>query len=261
MTITVLTDNTAGGRFLAEHGLSYIIEHNNKKILFDTGHSDVFLKNAEKLNIDIHHSIDLVVLSHGHWDHGDGLQYLDNKTLLTHPGSFIKRYRKNDHSNIGLALSKKELEQKFNLITSDKPYHISKNIYFLGEIPRKNNFEAQTTSFVDENGKPDFVNDDSAMAVIQDKEIIVITGCSHAGICNITDYAKKVCGLDKVKAVIGGFHLKHIDNQTERTIQYFDDQHIKNLYPSHCTELPALAAFYEKFEIKQVKTGMRIHFE
>ena len=66
MKITVLTENTAGGKFLAEHGLSYLIEIDDQKILFDTGHSDVFLKNASQLGIDIQTEVETVVLSHGH---------------------------------------------------------------------------------------------------------------------------------------------------------------------------------------------------
>ncbi|MBA7567618.1 hypothetical protein ES708_09333 [subsurface metagenome] len=256
MKLTVLTENVAGGKFLAEHGLSYRIESDGQSILFDTGHSDVFLKNAEKLRLNIYEEIKTVVLSHGHWDHGDGLQFIENKTLITHPSAFIKRYQKSKHSNIGLALSAKELEQKFNLIASDKPYEISENIIFLGEIPRLNDFEGQTTPFIDENGMPDFVPDDSAVAIIQNNELIVVTGCSHSGICNITEHAKKVTGINRVKAVIGGFHLKHNNRQTESTIQYFKNQKIENIYPSHCTELPALAAFYNKFGVQQVKTGM-----
>ena len=80
MKLTVLTENLAGGRLLAEHGLSYLIEHDEKTILFDTGHSNVFLKNAERMGIDIHDKVDVVVLSHGHWDHGDGLHFLENST-------------------------------------------------------------------------------------------------------------------------------------------------------------------------------------
>ena len=93
MKLSVLTENTAGAYFFAEHGLSYFIEYDNKKILFDTGASDVFLKNAEKLKIDIN-SADCIVLSHGHWDHGNGLKYLQNKPLICHPTVFFKRYRK-----------------------------------------------------------------------------------------------------------------------------------------------------------------------
>ena len=74
MKLSVLSENTAGGSFLAEHGLSYFIEVNETKILLDTGHSDVFKLNAQKLGIDIDKVVDVVVLSHGHWDHGGRLR-------------------------------------------------------------------------------------------------------------------------------------------------------------------------------------------
>ncbi len=260
MKLFVLTENTAGSDFLAEHGLSYFIEYDGKKILFDTGHSKVYLKNAMKLGINLQIDTDIIVLSHGHWDHGDGLQYINNKSLLTHPSAFIKRYHKNDTENIGLKLHKKELERNFNLITTDKPFRITSNIIYLGEIPRLNDFEAQSTSFVDEDGNEDFVSDDSALAVIKDNVLVIITGCSHSGICNIVEYAKKVCGIDQVEAVIGGFHLKKNDLQTKKTIQYFKDQKIEKVFPSHCTELPALTALFNSFGTTQVKTGMEFKF-
>ncbi len=260
MKLTVLTENVAGHDFIAEHGLSYFIECDEKKILFDTGHSDVFLQNANKLGIDIHAETELIVLSHGHWDHGDGLQYLENKTLLTHPASFMTRYHKNDTSGIGLALKKNELEKKFKLVTSDKPYYISNNIVYLGGIPRMNDFESLTTPFEDENGNGDFVPDDSALAIVENDRLVIVTGCSHSGICNITDYAMKVTGMKKVKAILGGFHLKGDDLQTKKTIQHLKQLNIECVYPSHCTELPALADFYNEFGIRQVKTGMTFNF-
>lgn len=260
MKITILTENSAGSGFLAEHGLSYLIGHEGGKILFDTGHTDIFIKNANTLGIDIQKEVDMVVLSHGHWDHGDGLQYIDNKTLITHPEVFIKRFRKKDNSNIGLKLSKSDIEQKFKLILKDEPYYISDNIIYLGQIPRLNDFEAKTTHFSDELGQPDFVNDDSAVAVIQNNQVIVITGCSHSGICNIIDYAIKVTGIKTIRAVIGGFHLKQNNLQTKKTINYLKKNNIKKIYPSHCTELPALVAFHENFNIEQLKTGMVLNF-
>ena len=260
MKLTVLTENTAGGRLGAEHGLSYLIEHDGKTILFDTGHSDLFLKNAEKLGYDLQKDVDVIVLSHGHWDHGDGLRYIDGKTLITHPVSFIKRYRKADNSYIGLTLTKEEIENRFDLITSSGPYRISEKIFFLGEVPRLNDFEAKSTTFTDENGNDDFVPDDSAMVFVQGDEIVVVTGCSHSGICNITEHARKVSGIQKVKAVIGGFHLKRDNKQTRETVKYFKETEIKQLYPSHCTELPALSVFQREFGIEQVKTGKQINF-
>jgi 7,8-dihydropterin-6-yl-methyl-4-(beta-D-ribofuranosyl)aminobenzene 5'-phosphate synthase len=260
MKLTVLTENVAGGKFFAEHGLSYYIEHDRFSFLFDTGHSDNFIKNARMLGLDVQNNIDTIVLSHGHWDHGDGLRFLEDKTLICHPGAFIKRYRKNDKSDIGLASSKSELTKKYKLITTEKPYEITKNIIFLGEIPRLNDFEAQSTSFVDEKGEADFVMDDSAIAIIQNNELIVVTGCSHSGICNIVEHAKTVSGIRNVKAVIGGFHLKHNNLQLLKTIEYLKEANISEIYPSHCTELPALCEFHKSLGIKQLKTGMILEF-
>jgi 7,8-dihydropterin-6-yl-methyl-4-(beta-D-ribofuranosyl)aminobenzene 5'-phosphate synthase len=260
MRLTVLTENTAGGRFTAEHGLSYLIEHNGKRILFDTGHSDTFIKNAKKLKIDIDKTIDTVVLSHGHWDHGDGLRFIRDKKLITHPNSFIKRYRKTDKSNIGLSLSKSDIEKQFKLIVSEFALNITDDIIFLGEIPRTNSFESQTTTFIDDNNNDDFVTDDSGLAIVQNNELIIISGCAHSGICNIISHAIEITKITKVKAVVGGFHLKHNNLQTKKTIEYLEKLDIQHLYPSHCTELPALSAFYNTFNIKQLKTGNILEF-
>ncbi len=257
MKISILTENTASQYFTAEHGLSYFIEYDNKKILFDTGATDVFLKNAEKLKIDVNEA-DVLVLSHGHWDHGNGLKFLSfsGKPLIFHPDVFMKRYQKNTNEYIGINSDFNELNTKFHLIQTKKPYQISENIIFLGEIPRLNSFEAQTTNFEDNAGNDDFVPDDSALAIKINDELAVITACSHSGICNITEYAKKVTGLSKVKLVLGGFHLKKNDFQTKETIKYFKKNKVKQILPSHCTQLPALAAFYDAFKIEQVKAGM-----
>jgi len=256
MKITVLTENVAGGKFLAEHGLSYLIEIDGEKVLFDTGHTDVFLKNATMLGIDICDDIEKVVLSHGHWDHGGGLQFLKNKNLITHPDSFVRRFRKTDHYPVGLHLTRKEIQNKFNLTETKDPFQITGNLIFLGEIPRTNDFESQTTPFILENSEDDFVKDDSALVAIINKELVVVTGCSHSGICNICEYAKKVTGIQKIRAVIGGFHLKINDQQTLEAITYFKKNEVEKLFPSHCTELPALVAFYGELNTGQVKTGM-----
>ncbi|MCK5823212.1 MAG: MBL fold metallo-hydrolase [Bacteroidales bacterium] len=253
MKLTVLNDNSPGNGFSSEHGLSYLIE-DDKAILFDAGPSDVFLRNAKIANINLD-NIDTIALSHGHYDHGNGLVYLKNKTLICHPESFIKRYSRNGTKYIGLPLNIEQAKKQFNLITTIKPYNISKNIIFLGEIPRENDFEAKTTTFNKEDGSPDFVIDDSALVIKSDKGLIIVTGCSHSGICNIINYAMKVTGNKNVYAVIGGFHLKKDDEVTMKVINCIKNLNIKKIYPSHCTELPALSKFYEHFKIKQVKSG------
>jgi 7,8-dihydropterin-6-yl-methyl-4-(beta-D-ribofuranosyl)aminobenzene 5'-phosphate synthase len=94
-----------------EHGLSIHIEYDDLKILFDAGQSDLYQKNAKKLGIDLT-KIDLVVLSHGHYDHGNGLKYLSQKILLCHPKVFSRRFRE-DGSYVGLNLTKKEAMEDF----------------------------------------------------------------------------------------------------------------------------------------------------
>ena len=254
MRLSILADNSAYGKFLAEHGLSYFIEH-DKKVLFDTGHSDVFIKNAEAMSINLDEA-DYIVLSHGHWDHGNGLKYLRRKPLICHPAAFNKKFRLDGRTSNGMDMTYEEAVKQFELGMSAEPVEISEKLIFLGEIPRVTSFESKETPFLDEHGAPDFIKDDSAIAAIDEGELVIITGCSHSGICNIIEYAKKVTGLDKIRTVIGGFHLKENDEKTKETIKYFKKADVKYICPTHCTELPALAAFYNEFKIKQVKAGM-----
>jgi 7,8-dihydropterin-6-yl-methyl-4-(beta-D-ribofuranosyl)aminobenzene 5'-phosphate synthase len=259
MKISILTDNHPGVNTPAEHGLSYLIESDGKRLLFDTGQSEMFLKNSNIMNASLT-NIDMIILSHGHFDHGNGLNYLSGQTLLCHPGCFVKRYRKSDRSYIGLKNSKTELTGKFELVTSDKPYKVSENIFFLGEIPRLTDFESQSTPFVFEDGSPDYVPDDSAVAIILKEGLFVITGCGHAGVVNTLEYARKVTGVNILHGIMGGFHLKARDAQTRKTIRYLQDNKLKHVYPSHCTDLPALSLCYETFGNTTVKTGSIFNF-
>lgn len=260
MIIKVLVDNHAGARFKAEHGLSYLVETDKTEILFDTGPSDLYLTNAQHLGLNIKEDIDSIVLSHGHWDHGNGLEYLTNKSLIAHPVCFKKRYRKTDGTPVGLSLSFNKAAENFNLQLSREPQHITNKLVFLGEIPRITDFESHTTPFIFENGEDDFVMDDTALAAIIGDKLVIITGCSHSGICNICEQARKVTGVSEIEAVIGGFHLKQRNVQMEKTIRYLKQNKIAKLYPSHCTELPAISYFLEEFNCVQVKTGMIIEF-
>lgn len=260
MKLYVLVDNTASANFQAEHGLSYLIDY-DERILFDTGHSDLFLKNAKKLNVDLSNKVESIVLSHGHWDHGNGLKYLKNKTLICHPNVFMKRYREVDNSYVGLDSSFEDLSNNLKIQTSKKPFQVTDKIIFLGEIPRIFHFEKKPSSFIDQDGQPDQIIDDSGLAIIDKNEIVIVSGCAHSGICNMVEHAKNVTGLNKVKAVIGGFHLNKNNAQTKETIKYFKRNQITNIYPAHCTELPALSAFYDEFKFNQLKAGMILNFE
>lgn len=231
-----------------EHGLSFYIEYAEQKILFDTGQSDLYLKNAKKMDVDLR-AIDLVVLSHGHYDHGNGLVHLPKTTLVCHPEVFLRRYRKDFY--IGLNQSKKKIEEKFNLVSSRKPYFITNDICFLGEI------KSQETKYVLEGGSVDYISDDSALAFNSKDGIIVITGCSHAGILNIIKKAKEVFDEDKIYAVIGGFHLKVISSELDDVVNGM--KNIEHIYTGHCTSQQVIDYLNEKeLEVIRLRSLMTI---
>jgi len=259
MKVFVLTENNAGALTAAEHGLSYLIESDGRRILFDTGQSDLFLENAAKMGVSME-DIDMIVLSHGHYDHGNGLNYLNGGTLLCHPGCFIRRYRGSDHSYIGLKNSREELAEKFNLITSRDPYNIMESIIFAGEIPRITSFESQRTSFLLEDGTPDFVADDSALIITLPDGLFIITGCGHAGIVNTIEHASSITGIDKIYGIMGGFHLKEEDHQTIETVNYLKNKKVEHILPSHCTTGAALARFRTTFDSRPIRSGDILSF-
>ena len=113
------------------------------------------------------------------------------------------------------------------MITSRKPYFITKDICFLGEVnPRE-------TKYILEDGSTDYIPDDSALAINSKEGIIIITGCSHAGILNIINKSKEVFNEDKIYAVIGGLHLKKINSVLDAVVEGF--KNIEHIYTGHCT--------------------------
>lgn len=253
LVIRVLNDNLAGFKCGAEWGLSFLIEA-DVQLLFDAGPSDIAIRNARILGLDLE-KVPFVVLSHGHYDHGDGLKHLHGQTLVCHPAVFTRRFSKEDNEYSGIALQEEEAQRRFNLVLSKSPHAISNSVTFLGEIPRLNDFEARTCHWYDEGGNDDFVPDDSAIVIKLATGIVVVAGCSHSGICNIVDYAMQIAGVSDVLAVIGGFHLFQCDEQLEKTVRYFEHIKVKRVIPCHCTGFEALSRLKQRFEFNQTRSG------
>ena len=241
-------------------GFSVLIEAGEKRVLFDVSYSDDIVKNAVRGKIELS-DIDYLVLSHGHIDHTGGLEYIDFSNvghLLAHPDCFEKKYFKGV-GEIGCPICLDSLEQMTNVVLSEKPYWIEDgNIVFLGEIPRKVDFESRVPLGYLENGDDDFVLDDSAVVVKGKNGLIIVTGCSHSGICNIIEYAKEVCNENRVCAVIGGFHLFDKD-VTDKTIEFIEGLDVDCLYPMHCLSKYAFSEF-GKIGAKRVHTLQEIVF-
>ncbi|MDD2636679.1 MAG: MBL fold metallo-hydrolase [Bacteroidales bacterium] len=249
MKITILCENQVSHKgakvCLAEWGFSAFIQINRTNILFDTGHTGIYKHNAEQLNIDLQDT-HFVALSHHHWDHVGGLQYHNfkhKKKLIFHP-ALINQLPLNEAEKI---------ISDFEIITSDKPLEITNGVYFLGEIPRTNNFEKGLY-------KTNNMLDDTAIAIKSKKGVIVISGCSHAGICNICEYAKEITNQN-LYAVIGGFHLFEDDQKAVNgTIEYYQSENPEHLYPMHCIDFPTLSKFHSIFGIQKLSTGDTIEF-
>ena len=264
MKLTVLTDNNTyiDQYYLGEPALCFYIEEKDRKILFDTGYSDVYLRNAEKMGIDLR-DVDTIAFSHGHNDHTGGLAFFPKTgrtvRILAHPDTFLPR--RDGTGEIGSPLNEEEVQKRFTLSFHKDPVRITEDLLWLGEIPVTVPFEKRLPiGTVLRKGKreEDNIYDDTALVYEKEDGIFVISGCSHSGICNIIEYARKVTGKQKVLGVIGGFHLLKEDGRLLATADWLKQQRIEALYPCHCVSLAAKIVLAKEMPVREVGTGMQL---
>jgi 7,8-dihydropterin-6-yl-methyl-4-(beta-D-ribofuranosyl)aminobenzene 5'-phosphate synthase len=274
MRLTVLVDNNipGGEKYYAEHGLSFFIEEGGSRILFDTGCSDILLRNACKMGIDLK-MINAIVLSHGHYDHTWGLTHLldtldcskmaeSGIKFIAHPDVFKPKV--DQGKPIGMNLSAEFLNLFFKISTSREPVWLSEKLVFLGEIERHHDFENNKMDSIIDNGveKEDYLIDDSALAYKTEDGIIIITGCSHSGICNIVDYACKVCEDDRIIDIIGGLHLLNPEqSRMDATIAFFKEHKPYHMHACHCTDLASKIALSQIVNIEESGVGLTLQYE
>lgn len=216
MLIKTLVENTAISKdYGSEHGLSLYIETKNNKILFDVGASDLFLKNAKKLNVNVA-DVDFLVISHGHYDHGGGLKAFFNentkaKTFMHHL-TFGKYYatRPNRKDNqldyIGLDENLKDNKQ---IIFTSESLLIGDGIELFSNVLQKGApLKSNNGLLMDQNGQKiqDTFAHEQNLIIEEDGTTLLITGCAHNGIVNILDHFHSIKGY-MPDYVIGGFHL------------------------------------------------------
>lgn len=269
MKLIVLVDNNTyiDRYYYGEPAVSYYIEDDDKKLLLDAGYSDLYLRNAKSLGIELN-KLDSIIISHGHDDHTKGLPYyfLENSNhkveVIAHPDAFEEKII--DDLKICSPISLEALSEKCKVSLSKTPIKVSNNITFLGEIPELNDFEKRIPigkRLINNEFYDDYVLDDSALVYEGDNGLYIITGCSHSGICNIVEYAKLVCNNNKVLGIIGGFHLFDVSDRCDKTIEYFKNNDIKELYPCHCTSFNVKSKIHQTIELKEVGVGLEIKWK
>ena len=193
MRISILTNDEANKNFKSEHGLSIYIKHSKYNILFDLGYTNVFLTNANKLNLDLKQT-EYIIISHGHYDHSGGLryyQYNDNlKEIIIHKDAFNPKYKiinKTIKYN-GIPFKENELEWtigKFKKVENAEK--INSGFYVLGNISHN----LINTQYFVENKIDDF-HDEIILILDEGDKLTLFMGCSHFGVFNGVKAVKNI---------------------------------------------------------------------
>ena len=273
--IQVLIENTKNSdepKLQAKHGLCFVItatiDEDKVKIMMDTGpSSNALLNNVETMNINLE-EIDVVVISHGHYDHTGSLiealkQMKKRVPVIGHPTLFNPKLKIMPHLTlIGAPFRQSDVESVGGVpLLSTTPVKIAKGITTTGEVPRKTTFEnvrgfwtVQDRSFVD-----DLMIDDQSLVIdVEDHGLVVVSGCAHSGIINTIKHAQKITGNNRVYAVLGGFHLINADDKKiQATVDELKKFSPAIIGPCHCTGKKASKMIAEVFgaQCRPLHTG------
>ncbi len=204
MKIHVLMENTScSPEFLAEHGLSLLIETGSRRILFDTGASPAFADNAERLRIDLN-TVDTAVLSHGHYDHGGGinrfLQLNQHAPVWISPYAFLPHFNASG-KDIGLAPELADHERL--CIAHDDITALYEGITIHSAATLPNTYPAEGAgmeTIINGQRQPDDFRHEQYLLIQENGKRVLISGCSHRGILNIAT-------LFRADVLVGGFHF------------------------------------------------------
>jgi 7,8-dihydropterin-6-yl-methyl-4-(beta-D-ribofuranosyl)aminobenzene 5'-phosphate synthase len=256
LKVTVLVTNLGGDPYEGdgEWGYSALVEVDGHKILYDTGLSaDLVLRNAKALKIDLS-DVEDVVLSHNHYDHVGGLMSLRRELSKINPramsrvhvgaGIFEPRWSESGEDHNGLRLIRAEyLATGGAFVVHDKPTELFPGVWLTGPVPRTNDEKNWTPGLsldTPQGRREDNVPEDSALIFNTGQGMIILTGCAHAGIVNITEYARRIIGNKPIVAMIGGLHLFSASDQALAwTGAKLKSYGVLSLLAGHCTGIEA----------------------
>ena len=230
MKIVTLIENTSCDACLtAEHGLSFYLETEEYKILYDMGQTDAFARNAEKMGIDLA-SVDFAVLSHGHYDHGGGLETFlrinSVAPIYIHKSAFGAHYN-GTSKYIGL---NPVLQKEKRVIFTEGTFSIAPKVR-LSDCNHLN-WRNDSCGLNRKEGEiflPDEFHHEQYMEIAEGEKRILLSGCSHKGILNITQHFRP-------HVLLGGFHLnKQEDTEVLQEIAHNLLATGTQYYTGHCT--------------------------
>jgi 7,8-dihydropterin-6-yl-methyl-4-(beta-D-ribofuranosyl)aminobenzene 5'-phosphate synthase len=284
LIIQVIAEDSVGYEtpYLGQHGISILLtaEHQGDvtRVLVDVAQDpDALLENFKRMNIPVS-CVDALVLTHCHYDHTQGVARIireigkKNIPVIAHPDLFRQHFTYDpDLRHIGVMKGDQPEDIEAaggELYLSKDPVTLMPGLTTTGEVPRTTDFEEIGMSlFTVENGneKPDSMADDlSVVANVNGKGLVIVTGCSHAGIVNISHHAMALAGTEKIHGIIGGFHL--IEAPAERirkTVSALEKMNPDWVCAGHCTGFKAQAELYSalKDRFSPLHTGYRMDIE
>jgi len=277
-----LEPGLTGDALRAEHGFSCLvtIEKGDRavRVLFDAGLTpDGLVENMRRLELSPR-DIDIIVLSHGHWDHTTGMDGLVRELgratvpVLIHPEFWTRRrLALPGREPVELpSTSKPALEGAgFEIVEQEQPsFLLDGSLLVTGEVDRTTEFEQGFPIHeARRNGgwQPDplILDDQALVANVRGRGLVVLTGCGHSGIVNIVRYVRKLTGEDRVHAIIGGFHLsgpffERVIAPTCDALAAFTPDY---LIPCHCTGWRAIHAIAARFPDAFIQNSVGTRFE
>lgn len=245
-SLTILVDNCVRGRgLLAQHGFSAWIESGSSKILFDTGATgQVLAENAIRLGVDLSTATD-VVLSHGHWDHGGGLNFAMQACLAARvwipTGALMPRWHRDGAEFRDIALPHEVRER---LVVDRKRWvevvdavDLSDKIRLTGPVPGTRpewtHRDLVRNEIMD---IPDDVPEEQALVIDTSEGLVVVLGCAHYGMDNLLDRLAVLFPDRPLRSVVGGMHLESVPEQElSRIASRLRQAGTRCVVPCHCS--------------------------
>ena len=270
--LKVLVENkTYQDNCLAEHGLSLYIDLDGRKILFDTGKSDMMIHNARQMGVDLS-EIDVAVISHGHYDHTGGVPaFCDiNRTapVIIHKNAFKQTYARVGEGelskkNCGIRWAPDAIKER--LVLSDGAIFIDDNTAVSGSIPPQDGFEPGMKFYENDNRGLvlDGMEHEQFLAFRGDDGIYLFCGCCHLGVMSGIHYAQRLFPDEKIQVLVAGMHLMYTPTEEiETLIDRIEESGVQTVVPLHCTGLFATGLLKNRLKDRCIllNTGDSYHW-